>query len=41
MGVFYTQTPWKVTCRDKSLPEYGEILQLYQKWHEDLKHAAE
>jgi N-formylglutamate amidohydrolase len=41
MGIFYTQTPWGVTYRDKSLPEYAEVMQLYQQWHEDLKYAAE
>lgn len=41
MGIFYTQTPWGVTYRDKSLPEYEDVMKLYQKWHDDLKQAAE
>jgi N-formylglutamate amidohydrolase len=41
MGIFYTQTPWGVTYRDKSLPEYEDVMKLYQQWHENLKHAAE
>jgi N-formylglutamate amidohydrolase len=41
MGIFYTQTPWGVTYRDKSLPEYEDVMKIYQQWHEDLKHATE
>jgi len=41
MGIFYTQTPWKVTYREKSLPEYEDVMKLYQQWHDDLKQAAE
>ncbi len=41
MGIFYTQTPLGVTYRDKSLPEYEDVMKLYQQWHENLKHAAE
>ncbi|HQT04073.1 MAG TPA: N-formylglutamate amidohydrolase [Thiotrichales bacterium] len=41
MGIFYTQTPWGVTYRDKILPEYEDVMKLHQKWHENLKHATE
>jgi len=41
MGIFYTQTPWKAVYRDLSLPEYKEVMSLYEQWHVNLKQTAE
>ena len=41
MGIFYTQTPWNAIYRDKSLPEYADVMNLYQQWHAELTQNAQ
>lgn len=40
MGIFYTQTPWGQSYRQKGGSDYEHSMQLYQDWHQTLALAV-